>query len=332
MVKILSLTASLVLIFQLHAIVVSAQQKDTSNQKNIAWDELNPRAIGFVKDYLSVHQDRLTKMKEWGAPYFLVIENILKRYHLPASLKYLAVIESDLKTTALSSAGAVGPWQLMPETAKELGLTVTKQRDDRTDLNKSTHAAARFLSMLHEQLDDWLLVVAAYNGGPARLDNIIKRKDKKDFWEIQNELPLESRNHVKKFIATHFIFEGQGSETTGKVETVLKPQITAEELKNIDSIDITGRYRAEAIIKILPMDSALFHRWNPLFDEKVSAERYRLKVPKEKKPTFYAKQPELLKASVILMMREGNNMPVGFPPAISLQKEVTEKPQKKKKG
>jgi len=110
-----------ILLLQLTTEAKSSFQRDTSIQKNIAWDELNPRAIGFVKDYLAVHQERLMKMKEWGAPYFVVIETILKRYHLPPSLKYLAVIESNLQSTALSSAGAVGPWQLMPETAKELG-------------------------------------------------------------------------------------------------------------------------------------------------------------------------------------------------------------------
>ena len=306
--------------------------KDTSIQKTIAWDELNPRAIGFVKDYLSIHQERLLKMKEWGAPYFLMIENILKRYHLPPSLKYLAVIESDLKSTALSTAGAVGPWQLMPGTARELGLTVSKSRDDRTDLNKSTHAAARFLSMLYEQLGDWLLVVAAYNGGPARLDNIIKRKDKKDFWEIQNELPAESRNHVKKFIATHYIFEGQGSETTGIKEKKKDPVVSAEDLNKIDSISITGRYNALAIIKTLGIDSLKFHQWNPSFDEKVAIQLYVLKIPKEKKSDFITLQPAILKSSVLYMLDEANKKVEGYPSNLPLQKENIEKPVKKKKS
>ena len=123
--------------------------KDSSRPAAIQWDELNPRAIGFVKDYLEVHEERLMKMKDWGQPYFLIIEKILKSYRLPSTLKYLAVIESDLKTNALSYAGAVGPWQLMPGTARDLGLTVNESRDDRTDLNKSTHAAAKYLTDLY---------------------------------------------------------------------------------------------------------------------------------------------------------------------------------------
>lgn len=320
-----------ILLLQLTTEAKSSFQRDTSIQKNIAWDELNPRAIGFVKDYLAVHQERLMKMKEWGAPYFVVIETILKRYHLPPSLKYLAVIESNLQSTALSSAGAVGPWQLMPETAKELGLTVTKSRDDRTDLNKSTHAAARFLSMLHEQLGDWLLVVAAYNGGPARLDNIIKRKDKKDFWAIQNELPAESRNHVKKFIATHYIFEGKGSETTGKITATTAP-ISPEELKILDSIVVSGRYHANAICTLLGLDIARFNSWNPSFNEKVSKGSYLLKIPVNKKLEFISKKEQILKASVWRILEEGNKKIEGFPSPLPVVKETPKPPVKKKKG
>jgi membrane-bound lytic murein transglycosylase D len=304
---------------------------DTLIKQNIAWDELNPRAVGFVKDYLAIHQERLTKMKSWGTPYFIAIENILKRYHLPTSLKYLAVIESDLKTTALSSAGAVGPWQLMPGTARDLGLTVTKMRDDRTDLTKSTHAAARFLSILYEQLGDWLLVVAAYNGGPARLDNIIKRNDKKNFWDIQQDLPAESRNHVKKFIATHYIFEGQGSETTGKTSTTDKPVLSSAEISKLDSIKISGRYDASTIAEVLEIKITDFNKWNPNFNEKVSAEFFQLRIPKEKIPLFHAQQELMLKRSVLHFMEEGKNLPEGFPSPSIDKKQIENKKVEKKK-
>lgn len=307
---------------------------DTGFKKTIAWDELNPRAIGFVKDYLTLHQERLMKMKTWGAPYFLAIEKILNRYHLPTTLKYLAVIESDLKTTAFSSAGAVGPWQLMPGTAKDLGLTVSKTVDDRTDLTKSTHAAARFLSMLYEQLGDWLLVVAAYNGGPARLDNIIKRNDKKDFWEIQKDLPAESRNHVKKFIATHYIFEGQGSETTGLQKNIQLSAIAANELAGLDSIKISGRYMGEAIVELLDLDESNFNRWNPQFNEKVSTAEYLIRIPKNKIEIFESLQEKILKRSIQLLLEEADKSLNDFPsPQPVVEKQVAPvKNEKKKKS
>ncbi|MFN5438660.1 MAG: lytic transglycosylase domain-containing protein [Bacteroidota bacterium] len=322
----------LTLLLQFPSIAAERNAVDTTIKNEIAWDELNPRAIGFVKDYLAIHKERLTKMKTWGAPYFLSIENILKRYHLPTSLKYLAVIESDLKTTALSSAGAVGPWQLMPGTARDLGLTVAKGRDDRTDLSKSTHAAARFLSILYEQLGDWLLVVAAYNGGPARLDNIIKRNDKKNFWDIQQDLPAESRNHVKKFIATHYIFEGKGSETTGILPNESVTVLSKEELNGLDSLTINGRYIGEVIADQLEIEWKRFEKWNPLFNEKVSSAPYTLKLPKEKKAVFEIQHDAILKQSVQYQLEEGTKEITGFPiPTASPRAETPAKTEKKKK-
>lgn len=307
---------------------------DTIIKPSIVWDELNPRAIEFVKDYLPVHQERLMKMKTWGAPYFLIIEKILTRYQLPPSLKYLAVIESELKPIARSAAGAAGPWQLMPETAKELGLIVSTSIDERTDLTKSTHAAARFLFELYEKLGDWLLVVAAYNGGPARLDNIIKKNDKKNFWEIQKELPAESRNHVKKFIATHYIFEGQDIESLELQKNIQHTSNPVVERADFDSIKISGRYLSAAIAKVLELDMTNFNQWNPQFNDRVSTGYYTLRLPKNKIETFETQQDTILKMSIQLVLDEANKSLEAFPmPQYTDKPEKTaEKYKKNKKG
>ena len=308
-------------------------QQDTSKLPHIQWDELNPRAVGFVKDYLEIHEERLTNMKVWGQPYFIMIESVLNRYHLPPSLKYLAVIESDLKSTALSSAGAVGPWQFMPGTAKDLGLIVTATRDDRMDLYKSTHAAAKFLSRLYEQLGDWLLVVAAYNGGPARVEKIIESKKSRDFWMIQHQLPAESRNHVKKFIATHYIFERNGSETTGMKKTEQQlPVLSAEELSSTDTISITGRYSSQVITKNLAIDLVLFNKWNPDFDKKVSSEWYPIRLPKEKIMVFNQKRNQIAQESILLIMQQNLGAGDGFPEPVKLPAPVRNMKPVKKRG
>ncbi len=308
-------------------------QQDTSKLPKIQWDELNPRAVGFVKDYLDIHEARLTNMKVWGQPYFIMIESVLNRYRLPPSLKYLAVIESDLKSTALSSAGAVGPWQFMPGTAKDLGLIVTATRDDRMDLYKSTHAAAKFLSRLYEQLGDWLLVVAAYNGGPARVEKIIATKQSRDFWMIQQHLPAESRNHVKKFIATHYIFERNGSETTGikKADEKL-PVLTAEELASTDTLSITGRYASQVITKNLAIDLIQFNKWNPDFDNKVSIENYPIRLPKEKINLFNQRRNQIAQESILLIMQQNSSAGDGFPEPVKLSAPVRNVKPVKKRG
>ena len=79
---------------------------------------------------------------------------------------------------------------------------------------KSTHAASRYLTSLFSIYGDWLLVIAAYNGGPGKVNTAIKKSGSRDFWTLQKYLPAESKNHVKKFIATHYMMEGEGGITT----------------------------------------------------------------------------------------------------------------------
>ena len=92
------------------------------NEKNDNGSKLNPRAISFVQDYIAKNGDDLQEIKSWCKPYFNLMDGILAQYGLPVELKYLAVIESELKASCVSGVGAAGPWQLMPETAKILGL------------------------------------------------------------------------------------------------------------------------------------------------------------------------------------------------------------------
>ncbi len=176
--------------------------------------KLNKKEAVFVRKYIKYRGDCLVNVKKRSVIPFDIIDSVFRIYNIPVELKYLAVIESELKPTALSHVGACGPWQLMPGTAKCLGLRVDRHIDQRTDFTLSTRAAARYLKDLYAQFDDWLLVIAAYNGGPKPVHRAIRESRSKNFWVIQKHLPAESREHVKKFIATHYYFEGHGSETT----------------------------------------------------------------------------------------------------------------------
>ncbi|MEP6724308.1 MAG: lytic transglycosylase domain-containing protein, partial [Bacteroidota bacterium] len=167
---------------------------DNDNLANNAGPRLNPRAISFVQDYIEKNTEDLEDMRGWGKPYFNVMDAILISYKLPKELKYLAVIESRLHTSAVSWAGAVGPWQLMPATARVLGLKVNHKTDERTNYIKSTRAAARYLNDLYDQFGDWLLVIAAYNGGPGNVQKAIRKSGSRNFWDLQYYLPAESRN------------------------------------------------------------------------------------------------------------------------------------------
>ena len=162
----------------------------------------------FVKTYIRKNRKNLYKIERRSSSPFMIIDSVLKRYGLPAQLKYLAVVESELQTRAVSKVGAAGPWQLMPATARILGLKINSRHDERKDYYKSTRAAARYLKDLHEEFGDWLLVFAAYNSGEGAVNAAIKQSGSKNFWMLRPYLPEETREYVDKYIATCFYFEG----------------------------------------------------------------------------------------------------------------------------
>jgi membrane-bound lytic murein transglycosylase D len=279
--------------------------------------KLNPRAISYVQDFMLHNQQELTEMKSWGRPYFNLMEGILTQYGLPSQLKYLAVIESNLKPTALSWAGAVGPWQLMPTTARLLGLKVNHKVDERKNYYKSTKAAALYLRDLYTELGDWLLVIAAYNGGTANVYRAMKKSHSRDFWDLQYFLPAESRNHVKKFIGTQYTFEGQGSVTTltkdeatdqlsGSSMYVFSRKISKEELAGAKTLNVSGKYFSTVISKYILMDAAEFNRYNPDFDKVMASANnsYDLKLPVEKMDLFVSNKYQILNESVQRLLQD----------------------------
>jgi len=174
----------------------------------------------FVQDYAEDYDELFEDIKLNKIGYLKTIDKVFTQYQIPLELKYLAIIESKLKSNARSGVGAVGYWQFMPGTAKTLGLRITAKYDERQHIWKSTVAAAKYLTDLYGYFEDWLLVIAAYNSGPGPVLNAIKKSGSRSFWKLQNFLPKETRLHVKRFIATHYYFEGGGSLVTlGKVET-----------------------------------------------------------------------------------------------------------------
>ena len=168
----------------------------------------------FVKDYLEKNDEMLEQLKLKSNSCFNTIEKVLEKYGVPVELKYLAVIESRLKSSATSRVGAAGIWQFMPKTGRLLGLKIAGKTDERRYIYKSSVAAARYLKDLYKEFDDWLLVIAAYNAGPGNVYKAIKKAGSRDFWKLQYFLPKETRLHVKKFIATHYYYEDKGSLVT----------------------------------------------------------------------------------------------------------------------
>jgi membrane-bound lytic murein transglycosylase D len=195
---------------------------------------LSKHTSGFVQSYIQKNKYGLGKIKAKSTPYFNTIDKVFTSYDLPVELKYLAVIESRLNPNIVSRVGAVGLWQFMPASAKRFGLK-TNGVDERRNSYKSSVAAARYISYLNKIFDDWLLTIAAYNSGPAPVLAAIKKSGSRDFWKLEGFLPLETRKHIKKFIATHYYFEGHGSLVTmTKKEATAHDKAVEEFVKRIE--------------------------------------------------------------------------------------------------
>lgn len=284
--------------------------------------QINPNAEPFIQDYVRKHARYLCEMRQWGLPYFNLIEQVFSQYGLPRELKYVAVIESNLSTGATSIKGAAGPWQFMPQTARQYGMVVSAYRDERRDYAVSTHAASRLLLDLYRQYRDWLLVMAAYNGGPGRVDAAIRRSGSRDFWKLQYHLPEESRTYVKRFIATHYIMEGAGSIPPPK-DAVAAGTSGKGEMRDVEVLELSGKYNSLVIAKNLSMDIADFNGLNPGFDAAMSgAGTYVLRLPPEKMRLFVTNRYAILNECVQLLLG-GTAMP---------EKRISEKPLKKGKS
>jgi membrane-bound lytic murein transglycosylase D len=257
--------------------------------------EMHPKAISFVQSYMEKEGPGLRKMKTWAKPYFNLYDQVLIANGIPVELKYLSVIESHLSAQVVSWAGAAGPWQIMPSEAIRLGLKLLPN-DERMDYQKSTQAAATILRELYQQFGDWLLVVAAYNGGAGRLSKAIEKKKTKDFWALQYELPLETRNHVKKFIATHAIFEGVVMQEALSPNVVPQNKLTQT---GMEVLSISGRFNSKTIASFLKMSPVYLKELNPNMDQQLATGKtYNLVLPAKEAKMFEAHKNEILQASI----------------------------------
>ncbi|MBQ0732813.1 lytic transglycosylase domain-containing protein [Aquimarina celericrescens] len=130
--------------------------------------------------------------------YFPIIEPILKKQGVPDDFKYLAVIESSL-TQAVSPAKATGFWQILKGTAKEYGLEVNQNIDERYHIEKSTEVACKYLKSAKEKFGSWTLAAAAYNAGRAGILRQMERQEASSYYDLL--LGEETGRYVFRIVA-----------------------------------------------------------------------------------------------------------------------------------
>ncbi len=244
----------------------------------ICWNEEVKRCIHF---YQTTGRRPFVSWLKRSGRYVPKMRKLLKEAGLPQDLVYLALIESGFNPNAYSWARAVGPWQFIYSTGKLFDLRRNWWIDERKDPEKSTKAAARFLSRLYEDFQSWPLAIAAYNCGKGKVLRAIRRVGTDDFWALP--LPRQTKNYVPSYMAATIIAKDPAKY--GFDEEVDDP--LAWDVVYVDGstdLRVAAKCAGTTYKKIKELNPELLRWCTP-----PQVKRYGLKVPSGKGEVFYTK-------------------------------------------
>jgi len=238
---------------------------------------LNARVLAYIALFQGRLHDFIAEGLSRAGRYLPMIQSVLRAEGLPLDLAYVPLIESAFKPNALSRAKARGVWQFMAATATLNGLHRDWYVDERSDPEKSTQAAARYLRTLADQFDgDWHLALASYNGGPGRVERAVKRTGAGDFWELaakRRVLPQETRDYVPMVLAAIVVAKNP-AQYGFSVESTLVPAYETVMLTRPVDLQRIAQWSDTTIDEIRALNPEL-RRWTT----PVKATRYEIKVP-----------------------------------------------------
>jgi len=147
------------------------------------------------------------------------VATILRKYGIPEDFKYIPLVESGFTSGTTSHRGASGYWQFMPHTARQFGLRVDGEVDERQHIEKSTVAAAKYLRALYREFNSWTLVAAAFNIGEGNLQRAISKQREDNYFKLK--LNKETGAYVYKLISVKEIIENPDRHGYRKGRTLL---------------------------------------------------------------------------------------------------------------
>jgi hypothetical protein len=219
--------------------------------------------------------------------YFPIIEPILKEKGIPEDFKYLCVIESSL-SNAVSPSKAVGFWQILENTGKELGLEINNEVDERYSIEKSTYAACKFLLKSYEKFGNWTMAAASYNFGRNGIDKQMDRQENESYYNLV--LGEETGRYIYRILAVKLIFEDPIKYGFDLKKSDLYPPLSYFEVKvdtSITNISAFARYHNT--------NYKMLKYFNPWLRESYlpnkSAKKYTILIPsKDYRSTAYERQ------------------------------------------
>jgi len=215
--------------------------------------------------------------------YFPEIEKKLRARRLPLDLKYVAVVESDLRTQARSGVGALGIWQFMGPTAQGFQLRVDKAVDQRLEFGLATDAALNYLEKLHRLFHNWPLALAAYNAGEGRVQKAIAAQGVNNFYHLS--LPDETERYIHRIVAAKIIMEDPERYGFAIPGDQLYPPLSYDEVSITLAQEVPVRKLAEASGTYYKAIKTL----NPwIKSDSLAPGTFRLKIPQGSTPRFQA--------------------------------------------
>lgn len=212
-----------------------------------------------------------------AARWFPIIEPILKANNIPVDFKYLAVVESNLENV-VSQAGATGYWQFIKSAAKQYGLEVTDEVDERYDIEKSTIAACKYLNTAYQMFGNWTMSASSYNAGMSGIDKWSGLQKTTNYWNLV--LGSETSRYVSRIIAMKLIMENPAAYGYDlKDEDLYKP-LKFKEVELNTSVENFADYSESLGINYKTLK--LYNPWLRDTSLKIkNGTTYKIKVPEE---------------------------------------------------
>ncbi len=229
------------------------------NLKTIVPQNSNSYTISKVQSLLRAKKDT-ERMIGRSAIFFPIFDQLLESYELPADLKYITCLETELNPRMVMSSGAAGIWQLMTDVKEEFGLRTDAVLDERYDLKRGTEAALKDLKRMYKNYGDWELTLAGYNSGAGRLGAAMKKARSKDFSKIKKFLSIETQQYVDKFIAFTYVMRNYKQHG-------LKPILPTLDKQSIVGVTVRNYVSLESVATVTGLSIDLIKEMNPQFGE-----------------------------------------------------------------